>query len=106
MLESQMGQRIAGMITVGFMGGIMAFVWQNASAGRGFNEWAAFMAPALLVFGFALMLFPINLAAHRAKWRTSRPTKLHHFPRVWQILFVVSVFAGIGNWFALHKLTP
>jgi hypothetical protein len=104
MIESKIGQRLAGLFLFLLGGGFTGWSWYTALNEGDYYERAVAFFPVFAVFGLALLVFPIDMARVRAEHGVDRPQKFAHYPLTWKVLAVVAVAAGLGNWWAISQL--
>jgi hypothetical protein len=99
MIRSKFGQRVVGAVDLIGSAALLAWLWADRPTGRAV-EFAAAIAPFLAVVGLGLLLVPIDVDRHRARYGTDRPETFAELPAAWKVLAVVGFAAGIAHWLA------
>jgi hypothetical protein len=104
MLESKFAQQALGLflVTVGI--GFTAATWFTAVSAGYYYPKAAAAFPAMAVYGFGALFFPVDMDELRAKHDIDKPTKLAHYPLPSKVFFFLALAAGFGNLYAMSQL--
>ena len=104
MLNSNLGQRMVGLISLLVGTGFTAWSWYTA-VGEGFYyHKAAMIFPVFAVLGAAAMFFPLDAQGLQGELSIARPARFLQYPTSWKILTAVAIIAGLANWFALSQV--
>jgi len=103
MIESKIGQRLAGLFLLALGGGFTAYSWYTALNEGYYFEKAVALFPVCAVAGLGLILFPLDMERLRAEHGVDKPQKLAHYPPIWKLVFVLALLAGLGNWLAIAR---
>lgn len=104
MIESKIGQRLVGLLSLALGGGFTAWSWYTALHEGYYYRKAVVFFPFFAVLGLGMLLFPIDMDRLRAEHGVDKPQKLAHYPLAWKVLFVVGLAASLGNWLAISQL--
>ena len=101
MIESKIGQRIAGLVLFLLGSGGTIWVWYTALTEWYYYPKATAIIPAVAVVGLSMLLFPMDMQKFRAEHGGDTPQKMADYPVQWKVMFVLALLVGIGNWLAM-----